>query len=110
MIKSRQVYLNGDYTIERLIEIIQSKRPMEIINVTEIINGIASAPVSFPIFDDSQRDRIVKEAEELFSKLAKENGSDESEWDINELLDSGEWDNQNGYNVIINWSEVKYKS
>lgn len=77
---------------------------IEIVNVIEIINGIASIPKSFIIQNEVNRTQIVEIAEKLFLECAKENGMDDEEKE--ESLDNGSYDNQSGYEVLLNWSEV----
>lgn len=76
-----------------------------IVNVMEVLKGIVSNIHSFPIFNEKDEKTVVKEAEEFFLKLAHENGSKESEYSDDDLLDNGSWDDENGYEVIIHWSE-----
>lgn len=76
---------------------------MEIVNVFEIKQGVAGTIQSFPIIDDKYRKPQIEAAEKLFLELAKKNGYDE---DGEDILDDGNWDNENGYEVIISWSEI----
>lgn len=78
---------------------------MEILNVIEIINGIISSIDSFPIFilDDKQGVKIAK-AGLLFTQKALENGMELSDMEL--AAESGTWDDGNGYEVIINWSNI----
>lgn len=81
---------------------------MRIINVVEIINGELYNIESFPIIDDNFSDDQVRNAEDMFITKAKENGFtydddlDEREY----LLDEGYWSDNNGYEVMISWSDV----
>lgn len=79
---------------------------MEIINVIEIRKGILDNVQSFPILHESDKNEIVQRAEKMFTDKAMSNGAEESDWDIEDLLDSGNFDNENGYEVIITWSDV----
>ena len=88
---------------------------MRIINVLEIINGIPYKIESFPIYEEQLSEEIVDEAEKLFLKLIeenrksllKENLSEEDIEDTEEYyLDEGVYDNKNGYELYIIWSEI----
>lgn len=81
---------------------------MEIINVIELNMGIMELPKSFPIPFDSERKKIVKEAEDLFVKLIKEHDTDEEldDDDLNDLTDEGHYSNHLGYEVYLTWSEI----
>lgn len=77
---------------------------MRIINVIEIVGGVLSSIESFPISGFGYTaDAIEKVAEELFIRLAKENGY---EGDVDHLFNMGNWDDENGYEVILTWSNV----
>lgn len=76
---------------------------MQIINVVEIINGNLSGIESFPIIDSHIHDQQVQKAEELFLQKVKENLS---EIEDDELLDDSYWSDNNGYEVMITWSNV----
>lgn len=81
---------------------------LDIINIIEIKKGILSSIVSFPITHEENRNPQILKAEELFRKLATENGAEDSEWEMDDLLSNGNWDNENGYEVLIVWShEIK---
>ena len=77
---------------------------IQIINVIEVINGIVQAPESFVIYEEQLSSDVVEKAEDLFVKLALENGGDEGA--TQNYLDDGSFDDRNGYEVIINWSNV----
>lgn len=79
----------------------------EIVNVTEIINGVSSAPKSFIITKEKDRNKIVEKAEKLFIRLALKNGMSKEDSESTFVLDDGCFDNNNGYEVIINWSEIQ---
>ena len=77
---------------------------IQIINVIEVINGIVQVPESFVIYEEQLSHDVIEKAEELFVKLALQNGADEG--GIENYLDDGSFDDNNGYKVIINWSNV----
>ena len=77
---------------------------IQIINVIEVINGIVQVPESFVIYEEHLSFGVVEKAEKLFTELALENGMEESY--IDECLDNRSFDDNNGYEVIINWSNV----
>lgn len=86
---------------------------MKIINVIEMISGVLSNIKTFPIDHDGfygednadffSEEVAVKRAEELFKKMATENGMDEE--DLDEYLDDGSYNNHNGYEVLLVWSD-----
>lgn len=80
------------------------KKP-QVINVIEIINGVSNPPKSFVITDEKETDKVVEQAEKLFVKLAIENGMPKE--DSEAALEDGNFDDGNGYEVILNWSEVQ---
>ena len=79
-------------------------KKIEIVNVIELINGIANAPQSFVIENEMNKDEISTLAEKLFLECAKEHGMEESEQE--EALDNGSYDYHGGYEVILTWSYV----
>lgn len=76
---------------------------MRIINVIEVVDNNVIGMQSFGVEDDQLSGEVVSQAEELFSKLAKENGAEEN--DIDEYIENGAF-SENGYTVNICWSEV----
>lgn len=88
---------------------------MRIINILEIINGIPNKIESFPIYEDQLSQEIVHKAEKFFLQLIEENrkpllNEDLDLEDIEETeefyLDEGVYDNKNGYELYIIWSEI----
>jgi hypothetical protein len=78
---------------------------MRIINVLEIINGIPSQIESFPIWEEQLSQEVVDEAEKLFIQLCKAGGSIEfSDEEIEYILDEGQYDDHNGHEIYIIWS------
>lgn len=75
---------------------------MEIINVVELINGIVSKIDSFVWADEQSRSQVIEEAEDHAYKLAIAHGFT---GDKEEFLDMGNWDDENGYEVTIVWSD-----
>ena len=78
---------------------------MRIINVIEIISGIVSGVTSFVIKDKTNKGECViqcDKAEQMFINLATENGCE----DTNQALDNRQWDDLNGYEVLIIESTV----
>jgi hypothetical protein len=78
---------------------------MRIVNVLEIINGIPSQIESFPIWEEQLSREVVEGAEKFFIELCKAGGNIEfSDEEIEDLLDEGQYDDQNGHEVYIIWS------
>lgn len=80
---------------------------MRIVNVLEIINGIPNQIESFPIYEEQLSDDVVQQAEDDFIEKIKEHSADElSEEDEEFYLDEGSFDNKNGYEVYLIWSDI----
>jgi len=81
---------------------------MRIINVLEIINGIPNNIESFPIYEEQFSEDVVKQAENLFIQKINENIHPEVLSDEKQefYLDEGSYDDMNGYEVYIIWSDV----
>lgn len=99
---------------------------MQIINVIEIKKGVLDNVESFVIQEQQLSQEIVKQAEALFLKKAKENGwkstisienytedddyphdyINDTENEQSDLIAEANWDNENGYEVLITWSNV----
>jgi len=77
---------------------------MRIINVLEIINGIPSQIESFPIWEEQLSQDVVEEAEEFFIQLCSQPDKEFTEEEIEFLLDEGSYDDQNGHEVYMIWS------
>ena len=77
---------------------------MQIINVLEIVNGIPSQIESFPIWEEQLSQDVIKEAEELFVEMIKYHTPDILEEDIDYCLEEGSYDNGNGKEVYLIWS------
>ena len=69
------------------------------VNITEVIDSSISQ-----VFSYTNDEAGIKEAEEMFAKLAKENGMDDE--DLDDALDDGYWndDGENAYNVFVTHS------
>ena len=76
---------------------------METINVIVLVKGILSGVQSFPVVNVEDTDKIVDEAESLFSKLVEANDPLLTEDEIYDYLEDGCYD-ENGYEVLISWS------
>lgn len=81
---------------------------MKIINVLEIINGIPSSIESFPIYEEQLSEDVVEQAESLFIQKINENIHPEVLSDEKQefYLDEGSYDDMNGYEVYIIWSDL----
>ena len=77
---------------------------MRIINVLEIINGIPERIESFAIYEEQFSQDIVERAEQFFMSLAIENGY--MDFDNEFILDEGNYDDGNGYEIYLIWSEI----
>lgn len=81
---------------------------MRIINVLEIINGIPNSIESFPIYEEQLSEDVVEQAENLFIQKINKNIYPEVLSDEKQefYLDEGNYDDMNGYEVYIIWSNV----
>lgn len=81
---------------------------MRIINVLEIINGIPSNIESFPIYEDQLSEDVIEQAEILFIEKINKNIYPEVLSDEKQefYLDEGSYDDMNGYEVYIIWSDI----
>lgn len=78
---------------------------MKIINVVEIKNGVVSSIESFPIWENFfSEEEAVEAAEERFLSKAVQNGMKLRE--SGDALDRGNYDGNNGYEVLIHWSAI----
>lgn len=76
----------------------------QILNVVEISNGVLSNITSFIIKDKKSRQKAIDKAEKLFTEIAIENGMKNNLGEINEALEKGGYDNNNGQDVLLSWS------
>ena len=81
---------------------------MKIINILEIINGIPQSIDSFPIYEEQLSNDVVEKAEALFLQKINKNIYPEVLSDEKQqfYLDEGNYDNMNGYEVYIIWSDI----
>lgn len=79
---------------------------MRIINILELINGIPQQIQSFPIYEEQLSRDVVDEAEKLFVEIIKYHEPDISEEDVECCLDEASFDNKNGKELFIIWSDV----
>lgn len=75
------------------------------INVLEMLNGIPYQIESFPIYEEQLSEEVVEQAEELMIKWASQpTGREFDEEEIDFILNEGVYDDQNGHEVWIIWS------
>lgn len=81
---------------------------MRIINVLEIINGIPSTIESFPIHEDQLSEDVTEKAELLFINKINEIIYPEvlSDEDQEVHIENGFYQNINGYEIYLSWSNV----
>lgn len=79
---------------------------MRIINVTTFQSGMINEIQSFAIWEEQTSQDVVNKAEEYFKKMLTINASYLTTEDIESILDDGYYDNQNGWEISIVWSEV----
>lgn len=81
---------------------------MRIINILKIINGIPQSIDSFPIYEEQLSDDVVEKAEALFIEKINENIHPEVLSDEKQEfhLDKGIYDDMNGYEIYIIWSDI----
>ena len=78
-----------------------------IINLLEVLQGVPSKINSFPFDgnDKNAEEEAVKKAEKLFCDAIKLKETDMSDDDIECFLEDAYYDNNNGYEIYIIWSE-----
>ena len=79
---------------------------MEVINVIVLSGGYFNAIQSFPIVNVEDTDKIVDEAESLFSKLVELNNPQLTEDEIYACLEDGYYNSLNDFEIILSWSTV----
>ena len=77
---------------------------LQVVNVITIRNGLLEDVDSYIIMNKTDEKRQVAEAEKKFIELAISHGAKDRDVDI--YLDYGSYDNEAGFEVIINWSNV----
>ena len=79
---------------------------MRIINILQIISGIPNQIESFPIFEEQLSQDVVEAAENCFIEMIYgkdwKNVINEEEKEL--LLDEANYDDHNGHEVYIIWS------
>ena len=76
---------------------------MRIINIVESTSNEIESIESFCVIEEQLVDAVVKQAEKLFLIKALENGAHEEDFNTEQLLDDGYFENGD-YNVSIIWS------
>jgi hypothetical protein len=81
---------------------------MRVINVVTIKEGVVNEIESFGVFEEQLVNDVVKPAEELFVKKAKELGCNtDDEDEVKAILDNGYYESANtNKSVCISWSEI----
>ena len=81
---------------------------MRVINVVKVKEGVVDDMESYGVFEEQLSDDVVKSAEDMFIKCAKEIGYDEEyDLDIIGLLDDGYYENLAlSRSVCITWSDI----
>jgi hypothetical protein len=81
---------------------------MRVINVVKIKDGVVDDMESYGVFEEQLVDDVVKPAEDMFIKCAKEIGFDDSDPDdVDDLLDNGYYENPGlSRSVCITWSDI----
>lgn len=81
---------------------------MQVVNVLECVNDVPTRIWSHVVLFDteSHRNEVSELAEKKFLSLLKEHGVDiDDENDGSYLLEDGIYDDDDGYQVVIIWSE-----
>ena len=83
----------------------------EVIVLTEILNGVISGHKVFLVpvdgeFEDTKHE-VVERAEEVFKACAKENIPNLDDDDLENALDNGYIDDDNGYEITFRWEELQ---
>jgi len=81
---------------------------MRVINVVKIKDGVVDDMESYGVFEEQLVDDVVKPAEDMFIKCAKEIGFDDSDpEDVEMTLDNGYYENPElQRSVCITWSDI----
>ena len=78
---------------------------MRIINIVEQLNGTISQILSFPVYEEQLSQDVVDDAENTFKQIIGEvKGIDTDEMD--EYIEEGCYDDDNGWVVSLVWSET----
>lgn len=78
---------------------------MRIISVIKIKDGVVDEITSFGIFEEQLSDDVVKPAEKLFIKTAKELGCTADEEEMEDIIGNGYFNIMNS-SVCLSWSEI----
>lgn len=81
---------------------------MRVINVVKIKDGVVDDMESYGVYEEQLSDDVVKAAEDMFIKCAKEIGFDDSDPENVEMtLDNGYYENPFlQRSVCITWSDI----
>jgi len=81
---------------------------MRVINVVKIKDGVVDDMESYGVFEEQLVEDVVKPAEDMFIKCAKEIGYDDSDdLEHEEILDTGYFENPElQRSVCITWSDI----
>ena len=77
---------------------------MRIVNVLQILNGIPNMIESFPIWEEQLSGEVIEQAEKFFLEICSKPDKEFTEEEKEYLLDEGSYDDQNGHEVYIIWS------
>jgi len=75
---------------------------MRIINVITLLKGVIETLESFPIIEDQLSDDVIEAASTCFIEKLHEHVENVS--DIESYLEDGYYDDENGYEVYLTWS------
>lgn len=80
---------------------------MRIINIITLRNGLLESVHSYLIANDSEEAAKVTEAENDFSAAILSNATlDNPDTDIQDAIEDGSFDNHNGFEVLLTWSNT----
>lgn len=79
---------------------------MRVINILELLNGIPSQIQSFPIYEEQLDGEVVEQAEKLFEEMIRYHENDITDEDIEACIEEGVFDDNNGHELYIIWSEI----
>jgi len=80
----------------------------QIINVIELVLNQVANIHSFIIDTKEDEALIVKQAENVFIGLCKENGLDCNEIEEGYIIEDSYYTDDNGYEIVISWSNQVY--
>lgn len=79
-------------------------KELQVVNVITIRNGLLEDVNSYIIMNKTDEKRQVAQAEKDFIELATSHGAKDK--DVDMYLDYGSYDDGNGFEVVIMWSNV----